>query len=70
MALGLIHLNNKEHLGKLSKEELVDLVIDRNNELKRVMDLIVDYPEEELLEYRKQVKLFRGFSSLFTEGKQ
>jgi hypothetical protein len=65
MALGLINLNNKNDLEKLSKEELINLIIDRSNELKDLMDNIINYSEEELVEYQKELKAIREMASIF-----
>ena len=71
MALGLINLNNRNDLEKLSKEELINLIIDRSNELKDLMDNIINYSEEELIEYQKELKTIKEMASIFclcTEG--
>lgn len=64
MALGLINLNDKNDLEKLSKEELINLIIDRSNELKDLMDTIINYSEEELLEYQKELKTVKYMASI------
>ena len=65
MALGLINLNNRNDLEKLSKEELINLIIDRSNELKNLMDNIINYSEEELIEYQKELKAIKEMASIF-----
>ena len=56
MAFGLINLNSKDDLSKLSKEELINLVIDKRQAFKDFMDTIINYSQEELLEYQKELK--------------
>lgn len=65
MALGLINLNNKNDLEKLSKEELINLIIGRSNELKDLIDNIINYSEEELIEYQKELKSIKEMASIF-----
>ena len=65
MALGLINLNNRNELEKLSKEELINLIIDRSNELKDLMDNIINYSEEKLIEYQKELKSIKEMANIF-----
>lgn len=65
MALGLINLNSKEDLGKLTKEQLVDLVISGRKDLESVKDKILNYSEEELLAYQKELKGIRAAAEVF-----
>ena len=65
MALGLINLNSKEDLGKLTKEQLVDLVISGRKDLESVKDKILNYSEEELLAYQKELKAIREAAKVF-----
>ena len=65
MVLGLINLNDRNDLEKLSKEELINLIIDRSNELKDLMDNIINYTEEELIEYQKELKSIKEMASIF-----
>ncbi len=62
MELGLINLNNKDDLEKLSKEELINLVIDKSQEIKDFVDNIINYSQEELLEYQKGLKAIAGLA--------
>lgn len=65
MALGLINLNIKDDLLKLSKDELINLVIDKSQEIKNFMDKIIDYSEEELLEFQKELKAIKEAAKVF-----
>lgn len=65
MSLGLINLNNKDDLEKLSKEELVNLVIAQSKEIKEFADKIINFSEEELLEYQKELKAIAEAAKVF-----
>lgn len=65
MALGLINLNNKDDLEKLSKEELINLVIDKSQEFRDLMDKIINFSEKELLEYQKELKAIIEAAKVF-----
>jgi hypothetical protein len=56
MALGLINLNNKDDLSKLGKEELIDILLDKNKQFKNIFDQMVNFSEKELIAFQKNLK--------------
>ena len=63
--LGIINLKNKNDLEKLSKEELIDLLAGQAKGLEELLLKIINYTEEELIAYQKEIKFFRGLAKMF-----
>ena len=56
MSIGLINSNNRESLEKLSKEELIDILLDVNKQSKNILDKMVNFSEKELIAFQKELK--------------
>ena len=65
MSLGLINLNSKEDLEKLSKEELINLIIKREQNSKELIENLINFTEEELIEYQKDLQLIKEICDIF-----
>jgi ferredoxin-fold anticodon binding domain-containing protein len=65
MALGLINLNSKEDLEKLTKDQLINIIIGKNKTEKEDLEKVLNMSEKELIEYQKELKLIREFANAF-----
>lgn len=65
MALGLINLNSKEDLEKLTKEQLVNLFISVQKQKDELIEKIINANKKELLELQKELKLVKEAGTLF-----
>ena len=66
--LGLVNLNNKDDLEKLSKEQLASLVISRQKQTDELIERIITANEDELLELQKELKAVKEMGTLFSAG--
>ena len=66
--LGLVNLNNKDDLEKLSKEHLVNLFISVQKQKDELIERIINANESELLELQKELKAVKEAGTLFGAG--
>ena len=66
--LGLVNLNNKDDLEKLSKEQLAGLVISVQKQKDKLIERIINANESELLELQKELKAVKEAGIIFGTG--
>ncbi len=68
--LGLINIKDKNALLKLEKEELVDLLLYQIKANEEMLDKIFNLDENGLIEYQKEMKLYKALAKLFGIGEK
>ena len=66
--LGLVNLNNKDDLEKLSKEQLAGLVISVQKQKDKLIERIINANESEVLELQKELKAVKEAGIIFGTG--
>ena len=65
--LGLINIKDKNALLKLEKEEIIDLLISQVDSNEQMINIILKSDENGLIEYQKQLKMFKALAKFFDE---
>lgn len=62
--LGIARLNDKESLSKLKKEQLIECILSEVKAKDELIDKIVNSSAEELIEFQKEIRFYKGISKM------
>ena len=62
--LGIVNVNDRESLEKLSKKQLIKVVVQVNKAKDELIEKIVNLTEEELIEFQKDVRFWKAIINI------